>query len=167
MRSGFKPKSTWLWFDVGPYGSSIHAHRDKLSLTLHARGSMLLVDSGKFAYAGTDLSNTLHTQYARFTIAHNTLTFDGCDQKAEPPLATAPVPSSSVVFQPAMDSALGSMDLWDGLNGTAQHSRGLIYVRAPDGQSEGDFVCVVDHILSSKVRSFFSSVFFIFFICVI
>ena len=30
MRSGYDANATWIWFDNGPYGSSGHAHRDKL-----------------------------------------------------------------------------------------------------------------------------------------
>jgi hypothetical protein len=69
---------------------------------------MLLIDSGRFAYQvggwvgalsymltdagglgtgtdcgpmqGTDLSATLHREYAAYTRAHNTWTIDGCDQ---------------------------------------------------------------------------------------
>ena len=50
MRSAYDAGATWAWFDVGPYGSSGHAHRDKLTLNVHARGAMLLIDSGRFAY---------------------------------------------------------------------------------------------------------------------
>ena len=35
MRSGFEADAEWLWFDVGPYGSSFHAHRDKLGSLCH------------------------------------------------------------------------------------------------------------------------------------
>ncbi len=65
FRSGFDRGATWGWFDVGPYGSSGHGHRDKLSLNVHAHGSMLLVDSGRFAYSGTDLSARLHVECVR------------------------------------------------------------------------------------------------------
>jgi hypothetical protein len=38
----------WAWFDVGPFGSSCHSHRDKLHLSVRAHGEHLLVDSGRF-----------------------------------------------------------------------------------------------------------------------
>jgi len=152
LRSGFDSAATWVWFDVGPYGSSGHAHRDKLSLMVHARGSMLLVDSGRFAYEGTDTSGLLHRQYAPNTTAHNTLTLDGCEQEALPALARAPVPASSVVLSPHADTAVGNMSLWTGLVGAATHTRAVYYQRPVAGagaeagaaDGDGDWLAVVD-----------------------
>ena len=48
--------SHWAFFDVGPYGSSGHAHRDKLHLNIRAFGNQLLTDSGRFAYNGKGAS---------------------------------------------------------------------------------------------------------------
>ena len=59
MKSGLGRNDTWAFFDVGPYGSSGHAHRDKLTFNLRAFGSMLLVDSGRFAYNGNSFSHSL------------------------------------------------------------------------------------------------------------
>ena len=42
--------SIWLHALVGPHGSSGHAHRAKLAITLRAFGTMLLVDSGRFQH---------------------------------------------------------------------------------------------------------------------
>lgn len=162
MRSGYGRNATWVWFDVGPYGSSGHAHRDKLQLTLHSRGSMILVDSGRFAYQGTDLSAILHRAYADNTTAHNTLTIDGCDQLALPPLATAPVDNSTWRFSPANDWAYGSMSLYDGLKGNATHSRSVFYQRCnasvptcndPVGDEDGDILVVVDVINTDRART--------------
>lgn len=53
MRNSYKGAAdalTWAWFDVGPFGSSGHAHRDKLHLSMRAFGAHLLVDSGRFTY---------------------------------------------------------------------------------------------------------------------
>jgi len=146
LRSGFEKDATWVWFDVGPYGSSGHAHRDKLTLNLHARGAMLLVDSGRFAYQGKDLSAQLHVEYGRNTSAHNTLTIDGCDQLPLPPLASEPIPAASVVFAPAFDAAYGAMSAFNGLAGAATHTRGVHYQRRAAGAAEGDWVAVVDRV---------------------
>ena len=155
FRSGFGSGSTWAWFDAGPYGSSGHGHRDKLALNVHARGAMLLVDSGRFAYSGNDTSARLHIAYARNATAHNTLTLDGCDQLPEPAVASAPLPADAVVFTPDADAAFASMDVFDGdcLVGAATHSRGVYFARAAAAaaggdSADGDFIVVVDVVLS-------------------
>ena len=153
LRSGFGANDTWAFFDVGPYGSSGHAHRDKLHLNLHAKGAMLLVDSGRFAYQGTDLSNVLHTQYGPFAFAHNTLTIDGADQLPLPAIAAAPIAPSSYSFTPAADWAFGSMSLWGGLAGNATHTRAVYYQRPPSAAADGDFLVVVDVITSDRPRA--------------
>jgi len=163
FRSGYDARATHVWFDVGPYGSSGHANRDKLGLTLHAKGAMLLVDSGRFAYQGTDLSAVLHREYASNTTAHNTLTLDGADQLPLPALAAAPVPGSSFSLGggPAggADWAHGSMSLYDTsvLKGSATHTRAVYYQHAAGGAgagagaangaaADGDFLLVVDRV---------------------
>jgi hypothetical protein len=113
LRSGWDRGATWAWFDVGPYASSGHGDRDRLTLNVHARGAMLLVDSGRFAYSGTDRSATLHAQYARNASAHNTLTFDGCDQLPTPAVAAAPLAPGAVTLAPARDAAWGTMSAFD------------------------------------------------------
>jgi len=155
LRSDFGRNGTWAFFDVGPYGSSGHAHRDKLHLNLHAKGAMLLVDSGRFAYQGDDLSNVLHTQYGPYAFAHNTLTIDGADQLPQPAVASAPIPASSFSLSLAADSAFGSMSLWDAsLKGAATHTRGVYYQRAAGGAgADGDFLVVVDALASDRPRS--------------
>ena len=68
MRSGYERNATWLWFDVGPFGSNpFHANKDKLNLLVHAHGSMLLVDSGRFAYSGDSFS---HARRLVWWLAH-------------------------------------------------------------------------------------------------
>ena len=171
MRSGYDRNATWVWFDVGPYGTSGHAHRDKLSILLNSRGSVLLSDSGRFAYQGTDTSALLHRQYAGNTTAHNTLCVGGpksaggwwCDQEAQPATASDPVDNSTFRFTPSADQAYGSMSLWAGLTGKATHTRGVHYQRAPSavddsgrftdsGSVDGDFLVVVDLVTSDQPR---------------
>jgi Heparinase II/III-like protein len=125
-----------------------------LQLHLHARNSMLLVDSGRFAYDGTDLSATLHQEYSSFTFAHNTFTIDGCDQLPDPPMAKEPIPDESVIFTPLVDTAFGNMSLYDGLKGSATHTRGL-YFQRPNGDTsnDGDYLIAIDIIDSDRARS--------------
>jgi hypothetical protein len=149
--SGF----SWFW---GPFGTSVHAHRDKLQVQLHARGAVLLADSGRVAYAGTDRSAVLHREYARNTSAHNTLCLhaDGgaaaagggaagagpgwCNQQAAPAQADAPVGNDRWAFTPAADWVTGAQPLWEGVAaGGAAHTRSLLYTRGrfavgPDGR---------------------------------
>ena len=159
MRSGFGEGATWAWFDAGPYGSSIHGHRDKLALNVHARGAMLLVDSGRFAYDGTDLPAILHVAYARNASAHNTLTVDGCDQAAEPAVASAPLPAGAVTLSAPFDEAFASMANYDKscLAGAATHSRAVRFVRAAGAgggaPDDGDYIVVVDVLASDRPRS--------------
>lgn len=159
MRSGFGAGATWAWFDVGPFGSSVHGHRDKLSLNVHARGAMLLVDSGRFAYSGTDLSAILHKAYARNATAHNTVTIDGCDQLPEPAVATEPLPAGAVTLTPASDDAYSSMTKYDTacLVGPATHSRAVHFARntgaGGGAQDDGDYIVVVDVVASDRARS--------------
>ena len=141
LRSGWGAGGTWAWFDVGPYASSGHGDRDCLSLNLHARGAMLLVDAGRFAYVGSDLSGVLRREYQKYARAHNTLIFDGCDQLPVPAVATAPVPPGAVRLAPSADAAYGSFSAYDpaclGAGGGATHTRGVWYQRAAGGGSRG------------------------------
>ena len=149
LRSSFDVNATFAFFDVGPYGSSGHAHRDKLHFNLHAFGSMLLVDSGRFAYAGTDLSAILHTEYGRFTFAHNTLTIDGADQLPTPAIATSAIPSTSYLLSPEKDWVLNNMSDWDPtvLKGSATHTRSVYYQR-----KDANFFLIIDKINTDRVR---------------
>jgi hypothetical protein len=106
---------TWVFNRKTVPPAAPPANHDKLGLVIHARNSMLLVDSGRFAYQGTDLSAQLHRQYASNTSAHNTLTIDGCDQQALPAVATAPIPAESCLLTPAFDAAYGNMSLYQQL----------------------------------------------------
>ena len=116
---------------------------------------MLLVDSGRFAYSGTDLSNTLHTQYGPYAFAHNTLTLDGADQLPLPAVAAAPVPPAAYSFSPSADWVVGSMAQWSAeLAGRATHTRAVYYARAAaPGGGEGDFLVVADALASDRPRA--------------
>ena len=88
---------------------------------------MLLVDSGRFQYNGAGLSETLNREYERTTTAHNSLTFDGCEQAYAPAIASAPVANTSWSFSAARDFVSGSVSLYAGLQGTVTHQRGTMY----------------------------------------
>ena len=103
---------------------------------------MLLADSGRFAYAGTSFSHSLRP-YAHLTHAHNTLRIDLKQQQTKPPLATAAVSNHSWNFQPSFYIVQGNQGLWDGLEGTACHSRSVYYQR-------GEWLVVVDAIDSDR-----------------
>eukprot|EP00051_Salpingoeca_urceolata_P028965 m.488563 g.488563 ORF g.488563 m.488563 type:complete len:838 (-) comp25909_c0_seq1:98-2611(-) len=146
FKSGYQVNDTWAWFQVGPYGSSGHAHRAKLMLAVRAFGSMLLVDSGRFQYNGVGLSKTLHDEYSRTTHAHNTLTLDGKDQLNSPALTKSPVPTTSYHISLPWDYVRESMALWEGLDGFGNHTRAVFYKRS------GYFV-VLDRVETDKRRS--------------
>lgn len=143
MRSGYEAGGQWAYFDVGPYGSSGHAHRDKLHLNIRAYNSLLLVDSGRFAYNGDGA--IYHRDYAPTTRAHNTLTLDNCDQQADPALAPAPVANNTWESVPDHDWAVASQDLWDGLKGSATHTRAVYYNR-------GNYWVVADVVDTDRPR---------------
>lgn len=161
LRGGYSQGATWIFFDVGPYGSSVHGHRDKLNLLLHARKSLLLEDSGHFDYQGDTLSATLHKEYSHNASAHNTMTIDGCDQLPQPAVASAPVGNDTFSFTPAVDAVYGTMQMYDGLAGKASHSRAVYYQRSAnwmdltEGQQalDGDWLVVVDMLTSDRPRA--------------
>lgn len=76
FRSGWDADAEWLFFDYGPFGTG-HQHYDKLHLSLSAYGRDLLVDSGRFTYAGGPWR-----YHFKGTAAHNTLLIDGREQLA-------------------------------------------------------------------------------------
>lgn len=143
LRESYEAGAAYMWMDVGPFGSNpFHAHRDKLSIQLHAHGALLLADSGRFAYAGTSFSHD-RRPYAHDTHAHNTLRIDGMQQQQAPALATAPRPNTSWSFEADRDVVQGSMSLWDGLKGEATHSRSVWHQR-------GEWFVVVDVVSSDR-----------------
>jgi len=149
LRSGYTLDDTWSWFQLGPYGSSGHAHRAKLSLVVRKNGVMLLADSGRFAYQGDTLSHTLHIDYASLTHAHNTLTLDGKEQLNQPAVATSPLHNSTWSLTADVDCVHGNMSLYDGLTGTATHTRSVVFVK----RDKTEWFVVVDVVDSDRERS--------------
>jgi hypothetical protein len=143
----------WLWMDVGnAYGSSGHAHASKNAINLRAYGDMLLVDSGRFQYNGAGLSEQLNREYERTTTAHNTLTFDSCQQAYQPAVAKAPVANSSWNFGATMDFVSGQSSLYNGLEGFVTHQRGVLYVKLSNA-SLPSYIVVVDKVTTDRSRT--------------
>jgi hypothetical protein len=68
MRTGWKPDSTWIEFDCGPY-SAKHQHLDQNQFTIYHNG-YLAIDSGA-DYTETESPHYLN--YYRRTVAHNSV----------------------------------------------------------------------------------------------
>ncbi|MHA1372616.1 MAG: heparinase II/III family protein, partial [Promethearchaeota archaeon] len=76
MRDGWKKKSHWSFFDIGPFGTG-HQHRDRLHVSINALGHYWLVDSGRYWYKAGKLRDT----YFQDTRGHNCVLFDGFGQR--------------------------------------------------------------------------------------
>jgi hypothetical protein len=68
MRDGWKPDSTWIEFDCGPYFSK-HQHLDQNQFSIY-RGGYLAIDSGADY---TDTESPHYLNYYRRTVAHNSV----------------------------------------------------------------------------------------------
>ena len=68
MRDGWKPDSTWIEFDCGPYFAK-HQHLDQNQLTIYHNG-YLAIDSGADY---TESESPHYLNYYRRTVAHNSV----------------------------------------------------------------------------------------------
>jgi hypothetical protein len=68
MRAGWKPDSTWIEFDCGPYLAK-HQHLDQNQITIYHSG-YLAIDSGADY---TDSESPHYLNYYRRTVAHNSI----------------------------------------------------------------------------------------------
>jgi Heparinase II/III-like protein len=68
MRTGWKPDSTWIEFDCGPYLAK-HQHLDQNQITIY-HGGYLAIDSGADY---TDSESPHYLNYYRRTVAHNSM----------------------------------------------------------------------------------------------
>lgn len=68
MRDGWKPESTWIEFDCGPYFAK-HQHMDQNQIAIY-HGGYLAVDSGADY---TDTESPHYLNYYRRTVAHNSV----------------------------------------------------------------------------------------------
>jgi hypothetical protein len=141
-RSGYDAQAQWSFFDIGPWGSG-HQHNDKLHLSVSAYGRDLLVDAGRFAYTGETAEK--FRPYAKGSEGHNLLLIDGHGQKPGPTLAQSPISDTQFKLHKDFDYASNSMNDFIDLDGKAEHTRALFYVR-------GEFWVVVDQIKSDRPR---------------
>lgn len=142
-RSGFDTDAHWSFFDIGPWGTG-HQHNDKLHISVAAYDRDLLVDAGRFAYTGAVADK--FRKYATGSKAHNILLIDHSGQTAGPKLASHPLSDSSYKITPGFDYASGTFSHFANVNGTATHTRTMMYVR-------GRFWVVVDRIVSDRPRT--------------
>jgi len=75
MRSGWDRDARYLALDAGPYGYG-HQHEDKLQIDVYAYGRSLVVDPGRYTYAGGKWRT-----YFVSTASHSTLLVDGQGQQ--------------------------------------------------------------------------------------
>ncbi|GAB3171809.1 alginate lyase family protein [Telluribacter humicola] len=141
-RSGYDAQAHWSYFDIGPWGSG-HQHNDKLHISISAYGRDLLVDAGRFAYTG-EVARKFRP-YATGSAGHNLILIDGNGQNPGPKLADAPVDSSYIRITPEFDYATNRFSDFKNVEGTASHTRALLYIR-------GEFWVVVDRIQTDKPR---------------
>ena len=141
-RSGYDAQAHWSFFDIGPWGSG-HQHNDKLHLSVSAYGRDLLVDAGRFAYTGETAEK--FRPYAKGSEGHNLLLIDRHGQKPGPTHAQSPVSDTHFKLHKDFDYASNSMSDFIDLEGKAEHTRALFYVR-------GEFWVVVDQIKTDRPR---------------
>jgi hypothetical protein len=141
-RSGYEAQAHWSFFDIGPWGSG-HQHNDKLHLSVSAYGRDLLVDAGRFAYTGETAEK--FRSYAKGSEGHNLLLIDTHGQKPGPTHAESPLSDTHFKLQKDFDYASNSMSDFIDLEGKAEHTRALFYVR-------GEFWVVVDQIKTDRPR---------------
>lgn len=142
MRSGYDTNAQWAFFDIGPWGFS-HQHNDKLHLSVSAYGRDLLVDGGRFAYRGA-LADKFRS-YAVNSQSHNVILIDGKGQAPGPRVTSEPITEKHYKITEEFDYSWGDFDQFKNLEGTAKHTRALLYVR-------DQFWIVVDKITSDRPR---------------
>ncbi len=129
MRSDWSSEALYLLFDAGPFGAG-HQHEDKLNVDIHAYGSDLILDPGRFTYAGNEWR-----RFFQKSVGHNLILVDGGGQmrRASPREtfnATGPMPvtwASTADF----DYARGKYDEGFDAEGQPQvtHTRAIWFVK--------------------------------------
>lgn len=141
-RSGWEAEDHWSFFDIGPWGAA-HQHNDRLHLSLHAYGRDLLVDSGRFSYAGEVAER--FRGYAVGAQGHNVILIDGHGQGPGEVLADRALEGSEYLIDPAFDYARGSFSNFDSIEGKVTHTRAMLYVR-------GKCWVVIDRVVTDRPR---------------
>lgn len=131
MRNGWAEKAHWSFFDAGPYGTG-HQHRDKLHLSIAAFGKDLLVDGGRFTHKDYfSFDPTMWRGYFRSSFSHNVILVDGKGQNAGPIRGDTPLlENHDYSHHASYDYAHGTFDDgYEGVEGTAIHTRSVLYLR--------------------------------------
>jgi hypothetical protein len=72
------PQRTSLWFRSSQEGADNHRHLDQNSFVLSARGQPLFLDAGYYGqYGDDDYASAHRANFAKRSIAHNTIALDG------------------------------------------------------------------------------------------
>lgn len=149
MRTDWSPEALYLIFDAGPYGAA-HQHEDKLNVDIHAYGSDLILDPGRYTYGDPKWSG-----FFVGTVGHNLILVDGQGQNRrrsprETWIATGPMPvtwASSETF----DYARGHYDEGFGRDSATRvtHTRAIWFVKPafwvvadflrPEGNTEHEY----------------------------
>lgn len=129
MRSDWSSDALYLIFDAGPYGIG-HQHEDKLNVDIHAYGSDLILDPGRFTYGDPKWRS-----FFLETVGHNLILVDGAGQNRrrsprETWVATAPMPVTWASCD-AFDYARGDYDEGFGRDGAGRvtHTRAVWFVK--------------------------------------
>ncbi|MBI2297730.1 MAG: alginate lyase family protein [Armatimonadetes bacterium] len=129
MRSGWSGNDVFLAMDAGPYGFG-HQHEDKLGIDVWGYGQELILDPGRFTYAGGKWRS-----YFVSTASHSTVLVDGKGQRRSTTprdtWVTREPLANRWVHIDALDLAVGSYA--DGYGGADDpiHVRKVLFLR-PD-----------------------------------
>ncbi|MGQ9733340.1 MAG: alginate lyase family protein, partial [Candidatus Zipacnadales bacterium] len=127
MRSGWTRDDVYLALDAGPFGLG-HQHEDKLTVDVWAYGQELILDPGRYTYAGGKWR-----PYFVSTHSHSTLLVNGQGQQRRrtPPSTWVPREPrlNRWVSTEAFDFAVGSYeDGYDGIENLI-HVRKILFVK--------------------------------------
>ncbi len=111
LRRGSGASASCAMLDYGIHGDS-HGHPDKLNLVLYALGRELLLDPGRISYSVPE-----YTTWCRTTVAHNTVTIDGRDQRPD---------TGRLLFFADTPAASGALAVTDGAYPGASLRRFLV-----------------------------------------
>ncbi len=141
LRSGYERDASWLFFDIGPWGSG-HQHNDKLHVSFSVQGKDFLVDSGRFAYRGTMADK--FRSYGKSSAGHNVLLIDGQGQLPGPKLSTEPISDLNYQLNATYQYASGAMTRYENVEGEVRHERAVVMLE--------DMYLVLDHLMTDSPR---------------
>ncbi len=143
-RNNWTDDALYSFFDAGSYGTSGHAHRDKLSLFLSAYGRNLLVDGGKPKYNWS----VWRTYYYQGSASHNVIMVEDKQQIANETISRTPPLRGKYKIDTTADFVTGRMDGFVGLPEDVYHERALVFLKEPG------FWMVFDYVNSPDKRNY-------------